>query len=180
MNSGLIAKRYARAFFSAVKDAGEVEAAGDAVKRAVEAFLDAEGAEEFWSSPSVGLDEKRALVERICASVDIGGSLKSFLMLLLEKKRLRMLSDIAREIDRYCSQYLKEAVVEVVSATALNEERAADIRRALESKTGNKITLNVEQDPALLGGVIVRLGDEIYDGSVKGYLERLQSQMAEL
>jgi F-type H+-transporting ATPase subunit delta len=97
--------------------------------------------------------------------------------LLLRRRRLEAIVDIAREFRRLYN--MEQGIVEAraTSAAKLNDEEVNALRARLEQMTGGRIELTLGVDPALLGGLQVRMGDLLIDGSVRGRLDRLRSRL---
>lgn len=97
--------------------------------------------------------------------------------LMLRRRRLEMVRDVAREFRRLYNK--REGIHEAVatSAAPLDDEEVAALRARLEQMTGGRVELTFNVDPQLLGGVQVRLGDLLIDGSVRGRLERLRGRL---
>jgi F-type H+-transporting ATPase subunit delta len=97
--------------------------------------------------------------------------------LMLRRRRLEMVSNVAREFRRLYNR--REGIHEAVatSAAKLDDQEVNALRSRLEQMTGGKVELTFNVDPQLLGGVQVRLGDLLIDGSVRGRLERLRTKL---
>ena len=102
----------------------------------------------------------------------------NLLALVLRRRRVESLANIAREFRRLYNR--RAGIVEATATTAAELDKAelAALRRRLEQMTGARIELETRVDPSLLGGVQVRLGDQLIDGSVRGRLERLRNMVA--
>jgi len=178
MNEELIAARYAQGYFLVARDEGALEAARDVLH----AFCNATAGEpdmlRYWANPTVETSEKCEMIERILDSSGVQGSLAKFLRLLVSKGRYSLIPYISTRFDILCRRSLKESTASVISAKTIAEEQLIEIKQVLEDKTDKKITLETELDPSLIGGVIVKMGDIVFDGSIKGRLERLQMQMS--
>ena len=94
--------------------------------------------------------------------------------LLLRKGRIAYLTDILKEYDRLSALQRGEATAWVRSASELSEQQRMKLQKVLEKKTNRKITLQVQVEPELLGGMVVRLGDQLYDNSVRSRLEKMR------
>jgi len=143
----------------------------------------------FWSSvvrdpdmsarlidPGTTSAEKSALIEQMSEDLDEDG--RNLLRLLAENERLPAIADIADQFERLRGE--AEGVVEahVVSAYALDDEQAARITEALGKRLSCKVKLTSEVDEALIGGAVVRAGDLVIDGSIRGRLAGLERSVA--
>ena len=130
-------------------------------------------------SPLVLLSDKRKVV---LASLE-GKVLRSvmlFIDLLLRKKRLRELATIVTEYEALVEKKQGVQRAQVTSAVALLPEELARLHGELESSTGKKIRLDADVDPRLVGGALVRIGDRVFDRSVKSLLEAISEQLSEV
>lgn len=170
------ARRYAEAAFQIAERDGTVPQWLEALDAASLTLSD-EGAARVLANPAVPAPRRAELVERI-----LGGRVpqgpRNLVQLLLRRGRIESLPAVAREYRRLYER--REGIVEarVTSAAPLDDAETAALRKRLSATTGGRIEMAFEVDPAILGGVVVRLGDRLIDGSVRGRLERLRSRLA--
>jgi F-type H+-transporting ATPase subunit delta len=128
-------------------------------------------------SPSISRPRKRAVVARLAQSLLLSSVAKNFLLVLIDHRRTAELSGILDAFEKLLDERRGILQVEVVSASRLEQRQQDDLKRRLESMTGKTIGLNLKVDEDLVGGVVVRLGSTVYDGSVRGQLEALSRQL---
>lgn len=179
IRSDLVAERYARALFLVVERRGEIFEALEALKRLLALVRPDTRAGAFFRSPLVPLERKRALLRSEIAS-RVMPAVASFVDLMLRKKRLGLFTAVVDEFEKQVRiwQGLQEA--EAVSAVPLTEDELKRLHARLERATGLTIELKTRVDPALVGGMYVRIGDRIIDRSVKGLLQSLQDRLFEV
>ena len=128
-------------------------------------------------NPSIPGDQKRAVVDAIMTKQGMSRQVRNFILVVTEHRRLPLFADILREVDQVLNDRLGIADAEVVSARELGDSE----RRLLESEiarlTGKRVRARYERESSLLGGAVVKVGSTIYDGSVKGQLERIREQL---
>jgi F-type H+-transporting ATPase subunit delta len=98
---------------------------------------------------------------------------QNFLHLLVQNKRLNILPKIMAAFNAYCAQLEKISHVRVVTATTPKEEFKQKLIQALAKRINSHVTLQCDIDPAILGGAIIHMGDNVIDGSIRGKLTRL-------
>ena len=169
------ARRYAEAAFQIAERDGTVDT-WLAQLDAVAAALSVPGAVRRLEDPQVPFES------RLDAIRGIGGQmmpqLSNLLALVLRRRRVEVLPGIAREFRRLYN--LRAGIVEAtaISAAPLEDGELSALRSRLEQMTGGRVELDTRVDESLLGGIQVRLGDLIIDGSVRGRLERLRTRLA--
>jgi F-type H+-transporting ATPase subunit delta len=175
----LVAERYARALFMVAERRGEIFEVLEDLKRLRDLVGGDRRLEGYLRSPLVPLERKRALLRSALAS-RVLGPVASFMDLLLRKKRMGLFADAVDEYEQQVRvwQGLQEA--EAVSAVPLTEDETKRLHAELERTTGLTIELKTRVDPALLGGLYVRIGDRVMDRSVKGLLQSLQERLFEV
>ena len=128
-------------------------------------------------SPSISRPRKRAVVSRLARSLTLSAVATNFLFVLIDHRRTPELSAILDAFDKLLDERRGILQVEVVSASPLEQAQQNDLKRRLASMTGKTIGLNLKVDGDLVGGMVVRLGSTVYDGSVRGQLEAIGRQL---
>lgn len=170
------ARRYAEAAFEIALRDGTVETWLEQLERAAAVTEDPEAVRRL-EDPAVPFEARRDALLRA-----IGGELlkpvSSLLQLILRRRRVQLLGRLSREFRRLYNRRLGITEAVAISATQLEEADVRALREELERMAGGRVELQIQVDPSLLGGVQLRLGDRLIDGSVRGRLERLRSQLA--
>ena len=175
-----VTARYARALADVVfeqkldaeKVVGEV--------RVIEAALtESPALRHTWDNPAVQMPIKVKVLDAIVAVTGAGRITRNFIALLIERRRIRQLKEIRTQFEAEVNERLGIAEAGVISVRTLGE----DEKRALESQvakiTGKKIRASYATDKNVLGGTVVKVGSTVYDGSVRGQLQRLKQQLIE-
>jgi len=130
-----------------------------------------------WNAPSIPAAQKRAVLDSIVERSAISRPVRNFLAVLIDKGRVRFLSEIVAQFAQELNQRLGFAEAEILTARDLNPEERTLLEADLSRATGKKIRAHYAQDQTILGGAVARVGSTIYDGSVKGQLERIRQQL---
>lgn len=178
MNLSPVARRYARALHQNAEAAGQREAVGNDVALVRETLDGSRELALLFASPVVDRDRKRAVVERLFSDRVSATTLDLF-RLLVEKDRIALLGDVMRAYAQLEDEHAGRIEAHVRSALPLGGEEAQALERRLAELTGHTVRLRIDIDPDLIGGVVVRIGDTVYDGSARHQLERLREQFAE-
>jgi F-type H+-transporting ATPase subunit delta len=129
-------------------------------------------------SPAVKRPRKRAVVDRIARQLDLAPVARNFLLVLAGHRRIPELGGIVEAFEKIVDERLGRLQVEVVSASELKPPQQSALAQRLQAITGKDVRLNVKVDRDLMGGVVLRLGSTVYDGSVRGQLDSLARQLA--
>jgi F-type H+-transporting ATPase subunit delta len=129
-------------------------------------------------SPAVSKDNKRSLVEALVARLGAGKTLRNFLFVVLDHRRMPLVPEIQLAFDAQLDRLRGITRAEVTSAASLSDEEKAELRKVLEQIAGGQVEADYQQDPELIAGAVVRIGSKIYDGSVRTQLERLRTTLA--
>jgi F-type H+-transporting ATPase subunit delta len=170
-----IARPYAKAAFAVAREAGTLDRWSGWLATAREVVL-SEEFQKLERSPGVSTGQLEQLVAGICAA-DLDAEGKAFLALLTENGRLDFLPEIAARFKELEADDRNVAEVEIVSATALDDHQKERLAAALRKRLSRDVRLSCAVDPALIGGAIVRSGDMLIDGSLRGKLERLETEL---
>jgi len=177
MNEEIIASRYARALFDLAVEKDCVAEAADSLTAVAGAVVADRNAEKFWASPMVEAAKKQAALEDVIRRAGAGGFVETALRFLGEKERVGLLRYIARGFTRLADEHLKRSSVTVTTQAALPAESLESIRRILRGKTGKTIRLRNTVSPEMLGGMVVRIDNTIFNASVRGRLEWLRREL---
>jgi len=171
-----IAQVYARSLFEV---AGEQKKL-DEIKEQLGAFADAlhetHDLQVFFFSPYFSTKEKQEGLDKAVSGVD--EILSNFLKLLIENHRMPVLFRVRREYDALWDEENKLLPVSVTSAVELDKGTVKQIGDKIADQTGRKVELSAHVDPDLLGGIVVRVGNQVLDASVRNRLEQLRKQVA--
>ena len=170
-----IAEVYARALFEAARDHDVLDRVHDELGEFAEALEDDRTLQVFLFSPYFSSDEKRDGVKKVVSDAD--ERTVNFLELLAERHRMPALFRIKREFDSLWAEENRLLPVTVTSAVELDEALVEDIGKRIQDQTGRKVELSSKVDPDVLGGLMVRVGNMVLDGTVRNRLERLRKQV---
>jgi F-type H+-transporting ATPase subunit delta len=132
----------------------------------------------FLASPAVTIETKHAVIEKIVARLGASKIIRNFLFLIADHRRIVILPEIFKAFEQVVRERQGLAEAEVSSAVQLSAGQKAELAKTLEKLTGKKIETKYSIDAALLGGAVVRIGDTIYDGSLRSRLSELRAQLA--
>ena len=132
----------------------------------------------FLASPAVAIEAKHGVIEKIIARLGASKIIRNFLFLIADNRRTPILPEIVAAFYQVVRQRQGLAEAEVSSAIELNAAQKTDLAKTLERLTGKKIETKYSLDPALLGGAVVRIGDTIYDGSLRSRLNEMRTRLA--
>lgn len=168
-------RRFADAAFEIATRDGNVETWREELDTAAEQSASDE-LQGVLANPAIPLDQRLDVAEKVFAS--LSRPVLSLVLLLLKRGRIEQLPRVAAEFRRLDDQRNNIVHATVTSAAPLEADEVEAIRSRLEGLTGSSVDLETSVDEDLLGGVVVRVGDRLIDGSVRGRLERLRNQLA--
>jgi F-type H+-transporting ATPase subunit delta len=171
-----IARRYARALHAVSREAGEVDAALSTLEALAEAIGTSEALAEVIENPQVTRAQRAEVLLAVAREAGATPLFENFLRLLAERDRAGEVPQIARLFRDLADESAGRVRAELTSALPLPDEQVARLKAALTEVTGKTIVLSQHEDPALIGGVVAKVGDTLYDGSFKTQLERLRAR----
>ena len=133
-----------------------------------------------WDSPSVASDQKLGLLDALAKKLGISREVRNFVAVLISNRRINAYSEIAKNAIEQINERLGIADAEIVSVRELGAEERRRLEDQVAKVTGKKLRVRYSLDQKLLGGVVVKVGSTIYDGSVYGQLQRMKEQLASL
>ena len=178
MTSKAAAIRYARALFEvAAKEQTDLQQVDDQLAAFVDLFTEHPVLANVMLNPAVPVQRKRAAVVDLTSRLGTGPILAKLLALLAERDRLVVLPDLLASYRERLLDHQHVIRAEVTTATPLSSERAQAIERRLAHVTGKKVVVSVRIDPAIIGGLVARIGSTVYDASVTRQLERMRTRL---
>ena len=166
-----LARPYANAVFQISKGSSEL----DAWSRMLEFLSVASGdpqLKRLLDAPDVAEAQKALRLTEVCGE-ELTEHARQFVMVLAANKRLPLISEIAAQFEVLRSLEQQSLDVEIVSAFSLSDDEADSLREALGRKFGKEVQLTSRVDESLIGGAVIRAGDTVIDGSVRGKLDKL-------
>ncbi len=177
-----VAARYARALIDVVFDARAGAGASDSARAQLGSFRavwqSSAELRKVLSNPAVPSPKKRAIIERLAEPLALSSTVQNFLFVLIDHKRMGMLPEVLDSFEAMIDE--REGVVRagVTSAVLLPPDERTLIESSLHALTGKKVRAEFEVDPALIGGVLTRIGSTIYDGSVREQLRQMRERLS--
>lgn len=171
------AQRYAKALFALARDEGRIEPVGEEFTSLVEAMKAVPPLRDVLVRPLYPVAERRAALRAVGERIGLSPLVQHFLSFVIDQRRTR---DIEAILDEY--RQLAEAAAghvrgKVASAAPLDDGQLERLRAALARRTGRIVDLEVHVDPQLLGGVVARVGDLVFDGSLRTQLAQLRASL---
>jgi F-type H+-transporting ATPase subunit delta len=168
---------YARALFAVADAEGELDRVEDELYRFGKSVEDQPALREALIDPSLPAERKIAVIREILENKASRHTI-ALLGFLVEEGRTKDLSAILESLAQVVAVQQSKAVAEVRSAVPLDEQRRTKLAKALSKATGKDVELKVLVDPSLVGGIVARVGDQVFDGSVRRKLEMARGQLA--
>src|SRR5262245_44450208 len=176
MIAGSLARRYARAVLDIGIAKGTYEQLGKDLDDLAAIYSGSRDLTEALTNPVFPMSRRRAVLEAILERAAVTPVTRNFVLLLLDRERIPYLPAIARELRAMVDERAGRVRAVVTSARALSDENVANIQAALEKVSGKKVLLERREDPTLLGGVVAKVADVVYDGSVRTQLESMRER----
>jgi F-type H+-transporting ATPase subunit delta len=170
-----LARPYAKAAFNAALETGDINAWSTALAT-LGAIIGSDEVHQFIGNPSITASEKANTLASI-AGDDCNEGAKNLLDVLAENNRFPLLEEISEQFELLKADHEKSARVIVKSAFSLSDAQQKTLSDKLAKKFDREVTLTVEIDTALIGGVIIKAGDLVIDDSVRGKLSKLADAM---
>ena len=176
MSDFTVARRYARALYEEAEQHGRLEQVDEDVSLIRQSLDESGELVRFFESPVISREKKEAVVQQLFAE-RVQPVTLHFLKLLIEKKREMLFPTVVRTYASLRDEQLGIIEAHARTAQPLDDAERDELAGQIEAMTGQQVRLDVTVDPDLLGGLIVRVGDTVYDGSVRHKLEQLRERM---
>jgi F-type H+-transporting ATPase subunit delta len=174
-----VAGRYATALFELARDEKIVDAVLADLTKFEAMMADSEDLTRLVRSPIFGADVQSKALSAVLEKAGIEGISAKFLKLLTANRRLFAVRDVIRAFRALVAKFKGEAMADVTVAEPLSDKNLDALKTALKSVTGQDVALNVKVDPAIIGGLVVKLGSRMVDSSLRTKLNSIKHAMKE-
>jgi F-type H+-transporting ATPase subunit delta len=171
-----IAEVYARSLFEVAKEEDDLDRVHEELDEFADAMSENQDLQVFFFSPYFSSQEKKDGLHKLVEDAD--ENLVRFLELLAERHRMPVLFRIRRTFDDMWRHENKRLPVTVTSAVELDKDMIKGIGKKIEEQTGQQIELSSKVDPDVLGGLVLQVGNQVLDASVRNRLEKLRKSVA--
>jgi F-type H+-transporting ATPase subunit delta len=172
-----LAGRYASALFDLARDQRQIEAVGKSLEAVSQAVVDSRDFNELVTSPLVSREEAGKAFAALAPDLGLDPITTNFVGVLARNGRKGELRNVIRAFRRLAAEHRGETTAEVVTARPLNDDQLAALRQQLRARAGRDVNIEATVDPNILGGIVVKLGSQQIDASIRTKLNRLAQAM---
>ena len=178
MSVQMIARRYGSALADVILERGEAKEIQHELQQWEEVLQSNSSLQEVFRNPTIALDQKRAVLNKLVDRTKPRPTTTNFLKVLLQNQRLTELPEINRKLAEILDERAGMVAATVTTARPVEDNIQRSLEQRLISMTQKKVRLNFEEDPDLIGGLVTRIGSTVYDGSVRNHLQLIKERMA--
>ena len=172
-----LAGRYASALFDLARDQRQIEAVGKSLDALNQALADSKDFSELVASPLVSREEAGKAFAALAPQLGLDPITTNFVGVLARNGRKGQLRNVIRAFRRLSAEHRGETTADVITARPLNDDQLAQLRQQLRARAGRDVNIDAEVDPSILGGIVVKLGSQQIDASIRTKLNRLAQAM---
>ena len=172
-----IARRYAKALFNLLSPS-DIRSATESLSALGGALSVSRELRGLLNNPVIDLDKKAAVIRELGTQANAPPVVEQFLAHVVRKNRIVLLAEIAEAFARLADQASNRKVVHLSSARPLTDANRAEIQQKLQGATKGTIELTTNVDPRLLGGLEIRIGSTVYDGTIRGQIDKIRTALS--
>jgi F-type H+-transporting ATPase subunit delta len=177
MTGTTIANRYARALADVVLERHETNEVTKELIDFERMMSENPQLRDVFASPVIATERKRAVLDELLARIRPRQTTANFLRLLLDNSRLHDLDQMLNALSRELDARMNIVSAEVTTAREIGQQEKAALQSQLKAATGKEVRLQFRTDPAIIGGVVARIGSLVYDGSIKNQLAQMKRRL---
>lgn len=178
MSVQTVARRYAAALADVVLERDEAREVQPELLAWEEMLQANANLREVFANPTIALDQKRAVLNKLIDLAKPRATTANFLKVLLQNQRLTELNEINRKFAQMLDERAGMVAATVTTARAVPPDAQAKLQNTLATLTGKKVRIDFATDPEIIGGLVTRIGSTVYDGSVRSQLQQIKEKMA--
>lgn len=176
MSSRSLARRYAQALFLSSQERNLLDQVEAELKTVVQTIQESKELSQIIDRDTIPSEDKKVLLEKLFTD-RISSQTMNFVKLVLDKRREKHLAEMLVEYVSLADTARNMLEVQVKTAAELSPQQQELIKQGLSSFSGKDVRLNVEMDTSLLGGIMIKIGDKVYDGSARQQLQSLRKRL---
>ena len=170
-------RRYAKALYDLAKAENSLDRVQGELLSIADAWDTSPELRNVFENPAFTQEAKKSVLVAIASRLGASTLVVNTVSLLADRRRLRYVRDIADALVFMVEQASGRVRAEVITASALPDGYYAQLAKVLSEATGREVTITKKVDPSIIGGVVTRVGDTVYDGSIKNRLSDLKSEL---
>ena len=178
MKIGILARRYANALLGLATQAGNVDKVLSDLRDFEKSWHESKELRSIFENPGIPMATRRQILRDIAAESGMDPLLRDTLLLLSDRGRLSQLPGILDALEEFSEARSGRVRAEVVTASELPDAYFEQLQKVLERVTGKQVTIARRVDASLLGGVVTRIGDRVFDGSLSTRLNELKNELS--
>ena len=175
--SSAVGRRYGRAIIDLADEQGRREDVARELKDVLAAWKESRELRDVFQNPAFGAESRKGILEALAARIGVSPMVKHALLLLSDRRRLRHLPEVIDAYLELAEERAGRVRAEVTTAGSMPESYFEELRKTLCHVTGKDVVLVRREDPSLIAGVVTRVGDRIFDGSLKNQLKELEDEL---
>jgi len=172
-----VGRRYAKALLELAMEQRQEDAIGKELEQLANSWETSADLRDVFLSPNIDAATRTKVIDALAARMGLSATMKNAAKLLADRNRFRFVRDIARAYNTLREERGGVVLAEVISATPLPDAYFLELERALGTATGRKVRIERSVDATLIAGVVTKVGDKVFDGSVKNRLAELRASM---
>lgn len=169
--------RYALALFELARENNQLDSVAGSLLRLKAALAESEDFRSLTASPLIGREAATKAVAAVASTLGLDGMTSNFLGVLSQARRLPQLGAVIRAFETLLSRHKGEVQAEVTSAHPLSDTQVSALTQNLKTRVGRDVAVDVKVDPSILGGLVVRIGSQMIDSSIRTRLNTLAQAM---
>lgn len=177
MSAGTLARRYAKALIEIAEESGQADGFAQELSELATCWATSADFRGVFENPAVASDTRRQVLDAIITKAGTSKTVGNTVRLLADRSRLRLLPDLAEAYSQLAQAKAGRVQAKVTTAAAMPAEYYDSLRQALESVTGKAVVLEKDQDPSLIAGIVTRVGDMVFDGSLQNRLQEMKEDL---
>jgi F-type H+-transporting ATPase subunit delta len=177
MTTSALAKRYARAILELAQEQSQVDRVAKELGEFAAMWQSSIELKSLYANPEFGADVRKSALSELLTRAAVSPLTRNSVLYLADKNRLTSIAEIAAAFSELSERAAGTLRAEVTSAAALPDTYYAPLQKALEAATGRKISIEKKTDASLIAGVVTRVGDQVFDGSLRTRLTELKDSL---